>query len=204
MELSRASSVCSLPVCLSALGTLPPPQCLASRRWSLNTCDMSVSPRRVDLPIRAGRRFSHQDEGSCLVPRGGREGWDRRPSGAFLGGWDGPNLGSWPWTGKNTLYTRQWDPVYISIVTTIMCLFEQKDTGGGDVPATHERPTGLRKSREPGRAEAGSHLRFSCCQWPDSHLYQRECGYLCSVRGAKEKEISCASQRRRSSRKGPE
>lgn len=96
--------------------------------------------------------------------REGQEGRDRRPDGAFVVGWDEPNLGSWPRTGKNSLYARQWDPVYISIVTTVMCSFEQTATGGGDVPAVHKHPRDLQSRGSWARARAGSHLQGSCCR----------------------------------------
>ena len=35
----------------------------------------------------------------------GGKGWTGGHGGAFVMGWDRPNLGSWPRTGKNSLYT---------------------------------------------------------------------------------------------------
>lgn len=63
---------------------------------------------------------------------------------------------------------RQWDPVYISIVGMVMCLFEGKATGGGDVQAACEHPADLGSRENWSQAKPGCHLKYGRCPGPVS------------------------------------
>lgn len=53
------------------------------------------------------------------------------------------------------VHSCQRDPGYISIVSMTTCLFEQKATGGGDIPAAHEHPTDLGRRENWSPAKRG-------------------------------------------------
>lgn len=131
----------------------------------------------IDLPVVNTGSFSHQDKGSCWVKREG--------GGCSRAGRVAPEATESPlsWARTDQIWAHghgqertvctlcQQDPGYISIVTVIMCLFEQKATGGGDVPAAHEHPMDLGSQEYWSPAKRGCHLKYSCCQGPYSHLY---------------------------------
>lgn len=145
MKLSQPFPVCSFPVCLSSLGSLPCSRCLASSSWSVNICDISIggtlisqlqSEEVLATGIRAVVRCT---EGGCS--RAG--GQPQRPQRRRRHGLGQTKVGLLATDRKEqSVRSRQQDPGYISIVAGSMCLLEQKAAGGGDIPAAHKHPHG--------------------------------------------------------------
>ena len=99
----------------------------------------------------------------------GREGLDRRPRRRLCHGLGQTKFGLVATDRKEQfVHSGQWDPVYISIVGMVMCLFEGKATGGGDVPAAYEHPADLGSRENWSQAKPGCHLKYSRCPGPVS------------------------------------